>query len=89
VPNELAVRHRLFPLSNWVWVTELQDRAAAEQGRQCVIGEVVIDATSDRYDPNFLVGNLPGFWLGWRTEVPESHQVPDPGLYETGAALHA
>jgi hypothetical protein len=90
VPAEVVRRHSLFPLSNWVWVTELQDRAAADVGRQCVLGEVVIDATSDRYDPNFLVGNMPGFWLGWRTTVPEWHPVSDTSIpYETGAALHA
>lgn len=90
VPAEVLRRHSLFPLSNWVWVTELQDRAAAEAGRRCVLGEIVIDATSDRFDPNFLVGNLPGFWLGWRTTVPEWHPVSEaPDLYETGAALHA
>ena len=83
-------RHSVFPLSNWVRVTELQDRAAAENGRRCVVGGVVIDATSDHYDPNFLVGNLPGYWLGWRTTAPEWHSVAgEPDLYESGAALHA
>jgi hypothetical protein len=90
VPVDVMRRHSVFPLSNWVWVTELQDRVAANTSRQCVVGEVVIDATSDHYDPNFLVGSLPGFWLGWRTAVPEWHPVPGaPALYESGAALHA
>jgi len=71
-------------------VTELQDRVAAKTDRRCVVGEIVIDATSDHYDPNFLVGNLPGYWLGWRATAPEWHGVSDSTeLYETGAALHA
>ena len=90
VPADVVQRHSLFPLSNWVWVTELQGRTAAETGRACVVGEIVIDATSDHYDPNFLVGNLPGYWFGWRATAPEWHGVSgDLRLYETGAALHA
>lgn len=90
LPPEVVRRHSIFGLSNWVWVTELQDRAAAASGRACVVGEVVIDATSDHYDPNFLLANLPGYWLGWRATVPEWHAVSAAaGLYETGAALHA
>lgn len=73
--------------------SELQDRSAAAAGRTCVLGEIAIDATSDRWDPNLLFANLPGLALSWA----DGRAVPDAfatsqrigEMYDTGAALHA
>lgn len=92
LPDDVASRHGATATSNWIWVTELQGRAAAESGPDCVFGELVIDATSDRFDPHFLFGNFPGIVLSWYGKsVPDafaSGQQVDQ-LYRTGAALHA
>lgn len=92
VPDEVASRHGATAASNWIWVTELQDRAAAQVSPSCVVGELVIDATSDRFDPHFLFANFPRLVLAWYgRSIPEAfssgQRIDD--LYRTGAALHA
>jgi hypothetical protein len=82
--------HARTSSSHWVWVVELQDRAAAADGPECVVGEVVIDATSDDIKPNFLFANLPGRVMRWaqlgaQTETAPSTQTE---LYRSACALH-
>ena len=77
--------------SNWIWVTELQDRAQASKGRTCVVGEVAIDATSDDQWPNPIFGNLPGMTMRWPEigldmEWAQSEQDASP--YASGSAIH-
>lgn len=92
LPERVASWHAQISMSHWVWVVELQDRQAAVKGKDCVIGEIVIDATSDRLHPNYLTANLPGWVMRWahlgaETEALKVDAVSD--LYETGTALHA
>ena len=87
---EVAAWHARVSSSHWVWVVELQDRTAAAEGPDCVVGEVVIDATSDDIKPNFLCANLPGKMMRWQalgapTLSAESNQKD---LYRSGCALH-
>jgi hypothetical protein len=82
--------HALVGASHWVWVVELQDTAAAARGPDCVLGEVMVDATSDDLEPNYLSANLPGYKMRWAalgapTETQEAEQRE---LYRTGCALH-
>lgn len=37
---------RMCQLPHWVWVVEFQDRTAREEGRPCVLAEVVFDSTT-------------------------------------------
>lgn len=91
LPDDVVRWHAHTSGSHWVWVVELQDRTAAET-RDCVVGEVVIDATTDERHPNILFGNLPGVLVRWPEEFPwptvrsGSSQTE---LYRTGSAIHA
>lgn len=77
-------------MSHWVWVSELQDAHAAAHGPECVIGEIVIDATSDDRSPHQLCGNLPGVAMRWPAPRADAFRTPvaQPGLYTSGSALH-
>jgi hypothetical protein len=90
VSTDVQRWHALTGASHWVWVVELQDTAAAARGPDCVLGEVIIDTTSDDREPNFLSANLPGYKMRWAalgapTQTQESGQRE---LYRTGCALH-
>jgi hypothetical protein len=91
VPPEVVAHHARISCSHWVWIVELQDRSLAAKGRRCVLGEVVIDATSDGLKPNFLFANLPGRVMRWEAlgGPTLSADVPKGEPYETGCALHA
>ncbi len=88
--DEVVAWHAGISASHWIWVTELQDRAAAERGPTCVLGEVVIDATSDSRRPNQLFGNIPGrrlLWPGLGSPTTAARSNPaEP--YLSGCALH-
>ena len=90
VPDDAASGHFFISTSNWVWVVELQDRKLARQGRRCVLGEIAIDATSDAFDPNPLLGHLPGrayHWIDPR-QHPTERRIGSYDAYLTGAAIH-
>lgn len=91
LPPEIAAAHRSVGTSNWVWITELQDSDRAKRGRQCVIGEIAVDATSNQEDPNLMFGNLPGVRYLWPDDEPGAvveERAPDYDAYETGTAVH-
>ena len=100
VPPEIVQLHSYTSASNWVWVVELQDPAVALNSSSCVLGEIVIDATSHKNDPHFLFGHLPGSHYRWdqhrspkRTRFVESESGDIPSIpfympYSTGSAIH-
>jgi hypothetical protein len=89
VPPEAVDRHRYTPTSNWAWVVELQDPRISDDTRECVVGEVVIDATSDRLDPNPLFGNLAGYAYAWGdADELIKQSISYTGPYTTDCALH-
>jgi hypothetical protein len=77
--------------SHWVWVVELQDRRAAEKGRRCVVGEMVVDATTDERNAHVLMGIMPGHVYRWRE--PKRGESSEPceqtDLFATGCAIHS
>jgi hypothetical protein len=77
--------------SHWVWAVELQDMKAAAKGRNCVIGEMIVDATTDERNAHVLFGLMPGRVYRWsdpkRGETKEPSQQVD--LYSTGCAIHS
>lgn len=90
VEASAAVIHRSVPTSNWIWVVELQDIALARETVRCVIGEMAVDATSDKRDPNPLFASLEGHSYIWEpgSEEPLAKDIGWAGPYETGCALH-
>lgn len=91
VPDDVVTWRRGIGAPHWLWVVELQDRHAATDGPRCVLGEIVIDATSDDQWVNALFGNLPGLTMQWPNlgediEIADSAQGDTP--YITGCALH-
>jgi hypothetical protein len=90
LPPGIAGLHARMIASHWIWVTELQDCRLADEGKSCVIGELVVDSTSDDRTPHLLFANLPGILMSW----PE---INSPGIgvktepyppYETGCKIH-
>lgn len=83
--------HESISTSHWLWVIEVQRTRAAKRSSRCVIGELVIDATSDDEWVNPLFGNLPGLTMQWpdlgdRIELVPSGQGRAP--YDSGCLLH-
>ena len=77
--------------SHWVWIVELQDGRAAEKGRECVIGEMLVDATTDERNAHVLMGVMPGHVYRWREPKRGESSGPcgQTALFETGCAIHS
>lgn len=77
--------------SHWVWVVELQDRRAAEKGQKCVIGEMLVDATTDERSAHVLMGIMPGHVYRWREPKrgESSESCTQTDLFKTGCAIHS
>jgi hypothetical protein len=88
--DDVVAWHAGISASHWVWVTELQDANAAQQGPECVLGEIVIDATSDSHRPNQLFANLPGWRMRWPALGSSTTALPSTQteFYASGCALH-
>jgi Papain-like cysteine protease AvrRpt2 len=89
ISRTIDQRLRFVGTSNWVWVVELQDPALA-MSRQCVVGEIVIDATCDQIDANPLFGYLLGDSYVWDDgrELPVRRPGEDASPYFSGTAIH-
>lgn len=90
LPAEAVILHQAVGTSRWIWIVELQDPRLAATTRECVLGEIAIDATSDRLDPNPLFGNLPGYSYIWSDDEPTPRQREISGgtPYLSATALH-
>jgi hypothetical protein len=91
LPDDVVVWHSGISTSHWLWIVELQDRGAADDGPRCVIGEIAIDATSDDNWINPLFGNLPGitvFWPSLGDDIEIADSIQDGTPYLSGSALH-
>lgn len=89
VPVAIASHHRAVATSNWIWVVELQERDAANRGRNCVRGEVVVDATSDPDDPNFLFAHFADRSVRWgRSGAVRTDGGTGISAVLSGTALH-
>lgn len=91
LPEDVVAWHINADASHWLWIVELQDRAAAARSTRCVLGEIGIDATSDDQWPNPLFGNLPGIvvrWPGLGDDIDWANSSQGSKLYRTGVALH-
>lgn len=77
--------------SQWVWVVEAQDRDAAKLGRECVLGEIVLDATSSDFDAPLCM-YVPGAVVTWpdlsgQTSTFRTTQS-DSDYVRSGTAIH-
>jgi hypothetical protein len=90
VPAEVIDSHIRVGAPKWIWIVELQDPDRAKTSRQCVLGEVAFDATSDPSDPHPLFGNLPGDAYVWGepNRRPPSFDAPYVEPYLSGTAIH-
>lgn len=52
--------YRLARLPRYVWVVEVVDRQLRDQGKPCVLGEAVVDATSSDISPDVVAYRLHG-----------------------------
>jgi hypothetical protein len=93
LPQDVWISQIVRSTSRFIWVVELQDVDAARRGRDCVIGELAIDATSDPWTAGALFGNLPTtmFTVKELGATPELEPSPQTlgRFYASGAALHA
>jgi hypothetical protein len=93
LPGDAADAHSQVACARWLWVTEVQDADLAVEGdSRCVLGEIVVDATSDARDLGFLFANVPGLCAWWEPDRSEPQLVLQPreGFhpYTTGTALN-
>lgn len=63
--DEVAAAYQRMPMSRFVWVVELTDRAARDADRPCVLAEAIIDATDHMRDLHVLGWRIPGAVWGW------------------------
>lgn len=91
VPTDVTPLIKRLSTSQWIWVVEAQDRDAASSGRKCVVGEIVLDATSSGVDTP-LIMYLPGAAIIWpeligSTSTFSTSQNGDD-YAESGTAIH-
>ena len=88
----IADAHAQVPSARWLWVCEVQDEELAERTPYCVLGEIAVDATSDRDDLIFLFANLPGIRVSWPDPRRDRIVISEPPArrrpYLTGTALN-
>jgi hypothetical protein len=59
VPVETARVYALLPMPKFIWVAELSNQVEYSRGR--VVGEIIWDATANKYDPfSFIALHYPG-----------------------------
>jgi hypothetical protein len=79
-------------MPRFVWVTEIQSVEQARSSQDCVVGEVVIDATENSQTAGVLYGALPGFQFELKSlgETIEYSSLGDERIeyFETGTAVH-
>jgi hypothetical protein len=80
----IGAHHRAQPASGWVWIVEFQDTTDEHR----VIGEIVIDATSFRSQPQTLFGNVDGAALAWEPGLDLPYKNPvEPSGFRFASAL--
>ncbi len=81
----LIREYRLARFSRYVWVVEAIDRELRSKGEPCVVGEVVLDATSSDTQPEPLAVHVPGLAAVHRTKgAPRFPIRCSPSPYSTG-----
>ena len=90
VGDPLAVEaYRIARFPHYVWVIEALDREARRNNlEECVLGEIVLDATSDVREPHALAARLPGICFVERPDAPGwNHQLSLTGLVRSCSQL--
>lgn len=63
VSKHLQRYYKLLPMSRYIWVTELTSKSLLFKNPPRVYGEIIVDATSNKYNPNFLAIHLPSLLI--------------------------
>jgi len=84
LPIEVVRAYRMLRCPRYVWVTEAILRDQRHQPK-CVVGEVVLDATSGEFAPNLLAVHIPGHVLWQQTDgSTDSHLPPETPYASAG-----
>jgi hypothetical protein len=65
VPSAVLAEHVVAGTPRWLWIMEIVDRDAEEQGEDAVLGELAIDSTSGEHAARLLFAHLPGLRVRW------------------------
>lgn len=77
----------LARLPRYIWVVEAVDRSLRDAGQPCVLGEVVLDATSPEHDPEILAVNVHGvLWIQQTSGAERMVERPSASPYASGGA---
>jgi hypothetical protein len=77
-PPDIAAVYQRMPMSRYVWVIELTDRALRDDPageRRCVVAEAVIDATDHMRDPHVLAWRVPGGMWRWSPDEDRTSRL--------------
>ncbi len=91
LPQRTVQGHLQVSCPRWIWIVEMQDEELAEAGAPCTLGEVAIDATSAKGDPQFLFANVPGLRATWGPQQFGPHVIAEEhpfAPYDSGTALN-
>ncbi len=77
----------LARLPRYVWVVEAVDRTLRDAGKPCVLGEVVLDATSPEHDPDIIAVNVHGImWVQQTSGDERLVERPGAAPYASGGS---
>lgn len=69
LPDHIAFRRAHTVMPRWIWVAELQDATAARNGSESVLGEIIVDATSDALSPVIIDANISSYMVSRNSEL--------------------
>lgn len=84
-PRETIEELVVLRLPDWVWVVEVQDRAARKLGESCVRAEFVFDTTSPDDSPQLCTGSVGATsWCNW----PYDERDMAPTVIDASGSQH-
>jgi hypothetical protein len=89
LPDAAIKAIRLARLPHFVWVVEAHDRESRASGEPCVIAEVILDSTSNDFQPRLDALLMPGFVMTYPPDVgnPVATEL-DPGRWQSSLPLN-
>jgi len=90
-PPEVAALYQRMQMSRWVWVVEYALREERDSGDDCVIAEVLIDATDHQRDLHCLAWRVPGALWSWLPDedLTGKAEIGPVGLVRSVARLES
>lgn len=92
IPLDQATALRRASMSKWIWVIEVVDRDLRIKGLDCVVGEVILDATDHDRDFKILASRTPNSATVYRPDTDTQLTAPSksytPAIGYVSARLH-